>query len=82
MIKDKDLKAYDFQDITEYFEYIVESRTNGQRKQAKDLYASLSEAQKESFKDWFYVWNHYDIADDNEIAVQNEFYKLFHYLTA
>jgi hypothetical protein len=49
MIGQNTLKVYGYNSIIEYFGYIVESRTNGQHKQAKELYLKLSKEQKEEF---------------------------------
>jgi hypothetical protein len=49
MVSAKTIKSYDFNTIEEYFEYILDSITNGQRKQAKDLFVELSGKQKLSF---------------------------------
>lgn len=52
MIYNKDLKDYEFNNIEEYFDYIIESIINGQRKQANDLVGELSKGQKKDFMDW------------------------------
>jgi hypothetical protein len=43
------VKALDLKSLEEYFEYIIESKVNGQKKQAKELFEDLSEAQRDSF---------------------------------
>lgn len=52
MISQKLIKSLDFQNITEYFDYILTSIENGQNKQAKELYIKLSSKQKLNFY-WF-----------------------------
>ena len=46
MVSLKDLKTYDFESIDNYFEYIVESLINGQKKQVNELINELSINQK------------------------------------
>lgn len=46
MISKADIKAYDFNTIEEYFNYIVESEINGQRAQVHALINDLSTQQK------------------------------------
>ncbi len=53
MVSFKTLKNYDFNSITDYFNYIVESLVNGQRTQCKTLYNKLSKGQKLDF--WVYI---------------------------
>ena len=36
------VKSYDFETLEEYFQYILESRLNGQHRQSQALYQSLS----------------------------------------
>ena len=38
MVSKKELKDYEFADITEYYDYILESKQNGQHNQAKELF--------------------------------------------
>jgi hypothetical protein len=52
MVGKKDIRALDFTTIEEYYNYILDSETNGQRKQTKDLYAQLSNPQKVAFRNW------------------------------
>jgi hypothetical protein len=49
MVSNKTLKAYDFKQIENYFDYIVESKINGQHGQVRDLIQELSKAQKLQF---------------------------------
>ncbi|SNR14423.1 hypothetical protein [Tenacibaculum jejuense] len=46
MVSLKTLKEYDFNRITDYYEYILLSIVNGQRKQAERLTKKLSTTQK------------------------------------
>jgi hypothetical protein len=53
MVSIQTIKSLDFASLDEYFEYIVDSRTNGQLQQARELYNNLSDKQKKGFEDWF-----------------------------
>ena len=66
MVSKKTLKSYEFESMNEYFEYIIESNTNGQIQQAKSLYKNLSFKQKEDFLIWFETFFHYDALDNDE----------------
>lgn len=46
MISKKDLKSYNFSDLTEYFDYILESQVNGQFEQVEELILELSKPQR------------------------------------
>jgi len=52
MVGQKLIKSYDFETIQDYFNYIVDSWTNGQKKQSKELYNSLSIRQIKHFAAW------------------------------
>ena len=71
MISQKDIKELDFNTIEEYFEYILDSRANGQRKQAQELYKKLSTRQKNDFENWFDVYTYYDRADEDETTSES-----------
>ena len=49
MITQKDLKEYQFSGIVQYFDYVLESIVNGQRKQARDLVSRMSQRQRNQF---------------------------------
>ena len=49
MVTKKLLKDYQFQGIDNYFGYIIDSHTNGQFKQMKELISNLSKQQKKEF---------------------------------
>lgn len=53
MVGQATLKGYNFDSIEMYFDYIVESEANGQRKQAISLFNKLSKNQKLDFYDFF-----------------------------
>jgi hypothetical protein len=50
-IKPQDL---DFETWQELYEYILESKINGQHKQSKGLYKSLALCHKENFEEWLH----------------------------
>jgi hypothetical protein len=49
MITQKTITEYGFETIDDYYYYILESRMNGQHKQARQLFADLSEQQQQDF---------------------------------
>jgi predicted site-specific integrase-resolvase len=50
MVSKQKIKDYEFESIEDYYEYIVESIINGQRKQAKELVKQFSKKQmKEAY---------------------------------
>ena len=49
MVTKKDLKNYEFPNMDRYFEYVLESIANGQRKQAKSLVSAMSQRQRNQF---------------------------------
>lgn len=79
MIGKNILTKYNFQDIEEYFEMVIESRVNGNFKQCKDQYKKLSSKQKEEFKTWFITYNYYD-ALDNETTAEKEYLKFIQFV--
>ncbi len=53
MVTLKTIQGLDFETIEDYFEYIADSMTNGQKKQAQTLYKDLSDKQKTDFLCWY-----------------------------
>lgn len=49
MVSKKTIKGLDFNTIEDYFNYIIDSKINGQPQQAKQLYKDLSTRQKNNF---------------------------------
>ncbi len=49
MVSANKIKGLDFETIEEYFQYIIDSITNGQKSQAKNLFIDLSAKQKLDF---------------------------------
>lgn len=79
MVSQKTIKGLEFDALEDYFEYIISSKVNGQRKQAQKLYKDLSAIQKQAFRNWFDTSYYYD-ALDNETNSQNELNELLNYL--
>jgi len=65
MITKTELTGLDFHDITQYYDYIIESYINGQFKQAKELYRDFSEPQQRDFGDYLVM---YEVCDDLNIT--------------
>jgi hypothetical protein len=49
MVTKKNITELDFDNVSDYFYYILESITNGQNNQAKELFIKLSANQKLDF---------------------------------
>jgi hypothetical protein len=49
MVTKKDIKDYDFKNMDQYFDYVLESIVNGQRQQAKNLISCFSQRQRNQF---------------------------------
>ena len=64
-----ELQELGFKTLQEYFEYIVESRINGQHKQARELFKRLSEGmqgQRVEFFRWLEESYYYEGLDSGE----------------
>jgi hypothetical protein len=46
MVTKQTLKTYDYANVEDYFDYIVESHVNGQFAQVRELFGTLSKNQK------------------------------------
>lgn len=79
MVSKKLIKSLDFDTIEDYFNYIVDSRTNGNRQQAQELFKTLSTRQKDSFQRWFIAYHWYSAIDSGE-AAEHEYLNLITYL--
>jgi hypothetical protein len=66
MITKVELNKLEMSYIEEYYEYILESKTNGQHKQAHELFYELSEPQKYAFFDYFAEAYNYESEDNEE----------------
>jgi ribosomal silencing factor RsfS len=60
MVSKKDITGLEFTTLEQYFDYIVESKANGNYRQVEDLIEKLSKEQKKEFikhLDEFYTGN-------------------------
>ena len=65
----KELSQYgNFETLEEYNDYIIESRINGQHKQAKQLYNNLTREEQTQFWDYIETAYHYEIDTPQEMA--------------
>jgi len=79
MVSKKLIKSYDFDTIEDYFNYIVDSKINGNRQQAQELYNNLSARQKDSFQRWFLEYYYYDAVDNNTTS-ERQYLDFMNYL--
>jgi hypothetical protein len=66
MVNKGTLSMLEMTSIEDYFEYIIDSKTNGQHEQSKTLFNELSEAQRDAFFDWVEQTYYYDADDMSE----------------
>lgn len=76
MVTKRDLNQLEMS-LDEYFEYIVESRVNGQHEQSKLLFEALSEDQRKEFFDYTYMRYFYEVDYDEFVSEMIEFRKYF-----
>ena len=65
MVSKTTLKAYNFETIEDYYEYIVQSKIVGQYKQVESLIKAMSKEQKKDCLNWF---NQQYVSNDLEIC--------------
>ena len=65
MVTQNTLEHLDFATREDYFDYILESKANGQRTQARELFKKLSAKQKKEFFSYVDTSNYYDAHDNN-----------------
>ena len=70
MVSKSTLAMLEMTSIEDYFEYIIDSRTNGQHEQAKELYNKLSHVQQLLFFDWVEQTYYYDADDMSEYITE------------
>lgn len=79
MVTKQTLSKYEFSYIEEYFEYILESKLNGQYTQSKELYEELTSVQSDEFFNWVELTYGYESEDENEMVYEmrllREYYK-------
>ena len=67
MVTKKDLQELEMS-LDEYFEYIVESKTNGQHSQAKMLFSMMSDAQQKTFFEYVDEAYFYEVDNDEFVS--------------
>lgn len=60
MVTQTIIHEYGFETLEDYFDYIVESRVNGQHKQARELFNALGNEQKGHFFNYYEIVYHYE----------------------
>lgn len=78
MVTQNKIKGLEFETLEDYFDYIIESKTNGQRTQARELFNELSNTQKKEFFNYVDTAYYYDQHDNNVVGMGAE---LVNYLT-
>jgi hypothetical protein len=69
MVSKYALKELDMDSIEDYYEYIMDSKTNGQHAQARALFRELSEGmqgQRADFFNWIETTYYYDAQDSEQ----------------
>ena len=82
MITADKLKELQLDTIEDYYEYILDSKANGQHTQARELFRGLSEGmqgQRADFFEWAEVTYYYEAQDSDEMdelgALKEYFYE-------
>ncbi len=78
MVTKKQIQGLDLETLEDYFDYIIESKVNGQRTQARELFNELSKEQKKEFFNYVDTAYYYDEHDNNIVGMSAE---LVNYLT-
>lgn len=69
MVNKSTLQGLEMETIEDYFEYILESKANGQHTQARELFRELSEGmqgQRADFFNWAETTYYYEAQDSDE----------------
>ena len=66
MVNKRELQKLEMS-LHEYFEYIVDSKVNGQHTQAKMMFGNLSDIQKAHFFEYIDALYYYEV-DENELV--------------
>lgn len=64
-------KELDFNNSTEYFDYILESVINGQRKQARDLIEAMRKGAKKTALVYFYDFSGDDVQEVKDMLIDS-----------
>jgi hypothetical protein len=70
MVSKSTLHLLEMETIEDYFEYIIESKVNGQHAQARELFRELSEGmqgQRADFFRWAETTYYYEAQDSDEM---------------
>jgi hypothetical protein len=73
MVTKKTLKVYGFTSLEEYFDYVLESKNNGQLQQSRELFNELSEGmqgQRVAFFDYVEETYFYEVEYENEMSYE------------
>jgi hypothetical protein len=76
MVTKKDLQQLEMS-LDEYFEYIVESKANGQHEQAKMLFTMMSQAQSKTFFEYVDEAYFYEVDNDEFVSEMINFRNYF-----
>jgi hypothetical protein len=76
MVTKKDLQGLEMS-LDEYFEYIVESKANGQHEQAKVLFSMMSEGQQADFFKYVDEAYFYEVDNDEFVSEMIDFRNYF-----
>jgi len=76
MVTKKDLQQLEMS-LDEFFEYIVESKANGQHEQAKMLFTMMSEAQRKTFFEYVDEAYFYEVDNDEFVSEMINFRNYF-----
>lgn len=72
MVTQNTLEHLDFATREDYFDYILESKANGQRTQARELFKKLSANQKKQFFNYVDTAYYYEAHDNNVVGLSAE----------
>jgi len=70
MVTTKKIKSLDCDTIEDYFGYILGSKTNGQHKQAAELYKDLSKRQRVNFENYLTILFIHDLPETGKTTKQ------------
>ena len=76
MVTKRDLQQLEMS-LYEYFEYIVDSKTNGQHSQSKMLFSMMSEDQQKQFFEYVDEAYFYEVDNDEFISEMINFREYF-----
>ena len=76
MVTKKELKGLNMS-IEEYFEYLLESKTNGQHVQAKVMFNAMSEGQQKYFFEYIDTLLFYEVDMDEMVSEMIDFRNYF-----